>query len=85
MGDDTTDHDLLIKLDAKIDSLLLRLGEIPALEVRVRSVEIATNTAFEKIRTIGDEVNKLRTVNFSFSMFNTVATAVVALFLGTKP
>ena len=71
MGD-VEDHELLIILNVKIDSILEALKQVPALEIRVRNVE--TDTAKLK----ADMENNTGSIK-SWNIINSIGVVIAAI------
>lgn len=76
------DHDLLISLDTKIDSILARLSCVDGIEKRLRDQEILNSAMLEQLKTQKDEISKLRTVNAAWSTLNTLGGLILAAIMG---
>ena len=78
------DHDLLISLNSKVDSILLRYNEMDTIEKRVREIEIKRGGDIESITTIKNEIEKLRTTNAIWSTLNTLGGIILAILLSRQ-
>jgi hypothetical protein len=78
----TNDHDLLIGLNAKVDSILERFTTIDNVEKRVRDLEIMLSGYKADLVTTKDEIQKLRTNNSIWSAANTLGGIILAVILG---
>lgn len=76
-----SDHDLLIQLNAKTDSILETLKQIPALEQRVRVLETDSASEKSEMKTVKGEVDKLRNSNTAWSFINSIGV-IIASILG---
>jgi len=77
------DHDLLVKLNSKVDFIIETLKQIPQLEERVRTVEKTDEKREEQISTIKNEIEKLRNTNTTWSIINTIGIFIAGA-LGFK-
>lgn len=84
MTDQENDHDLLISLNSKVDSILLRYNEMDTIEKRVREIEIKRGGDIENITTMKNEIEKLRTTNAIWSALNTLGGIILAILLGSQ-
>jgi len=82
MAEENDDHDLLIALNSKVDTILLRYTEIEKVETRVRSLEIFDGGYKENISTIKSEIEKLRSINTIWSAANTLGGIILAVIIG---
>ena len=78
------DHDLLISLNSKVDSILLRYNEMDTIEKRVREIEIKRGGDIENINTMRGEIEKLRNVNAIWSTLNTIGGLILAVLMGRQ-
>ena len=78
------DHDLLISLNSKVDSILLRYNEMDTIEKRVREIEIKRGGDIENITTMRGEIEKLRNVNAIWSTLNTIGGLILAVLMGRQ-
>jgi hypothetical protein len=81
MGENQNDHDLLIGLNSKVDSIIETLKMIPPLEKRVRDVEINSGKQETNLETHKTEIDKLRNTNTVWSSLNSIFI-LVGSFLG---
>lgn len=81
---DMKDHDLLISLNAKIDSMIEKIEKLDAFETRIRNMEVSDGVNKSNIETMGKEVEKLRSTN---NIWNTILTLLttIAIALGISP
>lgn len=65
MDEQMSDHDVLIKLDAKLDDVLRRLATVEELQYKVARLEQEAVRDSEKIKALSEVVSgiKLQTVN----------------------
>lgn len=84
MTEKENDHDLLIALNSKVDTILLRYDEMDTIEKRVREIEIKRGGDIENINTMRSEIEKLRNVNTVWSAFNTLGGIILAILLGRQ-
>ena len=84
MSEQENDHDLLISLNSKVDSILLRYNEMDTIEKRVREIEIKRGGDMESITTIKNEIEKLRTTNAIWSTLNTLGGIILAILLSRQ-
>lgn len=81
-GDDVMgnaeDHDLLIRLDAKMDEVLLKIACIPDVTKRQGILE-------EKQETDRKEIDRLRSTNNIWSFINTVGVVIAGVLGFTRP
>jgi hypothetical protein len=84
MAEKENDHDLLIALNSKVDTILLRYDEMDTIEKRVREIEIKRGGDIENINTMRSEIEKLRNVNTVWSAFNTLGGIILAILLGSQ-
>jgi hypothetical protein len=84
MSEQENDHDLLISLNSKVDSILLRYNEMDTIEKRVREIEIKRGGDIESITTIKNEIEKLRTTNAIWSTLNTLGGIILAILLSRQ-
>ena len=73
------DHDLLIEVNTNVKNILKILETIPALESRVSCIEGDDKARDEKISTMKNEVDKLRTNNNAWSFGNTLGVIVAGI------
>ena len=71
-----SDHDLLIRLDSKLDSVIEKMGEIPSLTCRVNKLE---NTV-QLIPDMKDDIKKLEEKSNTWSIINSIGVFVAGLF-----
>ena len=84
MSEQENDHDLLISLNSKVDSILLRYNEMEKIKKRVREIEIKRGGDMESITTIKNEIEKLRTTNAIWSTLNTLGGIILAILLSRQ-
>lgn len=82
MTEQDNDHDLLIALNSKVDTILLRYTEIEKVEARVRELEIIGGGYKENLSTIKSEIEKLRNINTIWSTLNTLGGIILAVIIG---
>ena len=74
----------LALLGQKIDTLTATVEKFcDNMEPRVRHLENRQGVIAERVETAEEEVNKLRSINYVWSSFNTIGT-VIATALGLK-
>lgn len=69
------DHDLLISLNSKVDSLLATLEQIKGIETRVRGCEGNHERHSEKFRAITEDISVLQKTNAIWNVINSIAIA----------
>lgn len=80
---DMKDHDLLISLNSKMDSVLERLDKVDDLDKRVRDLEINMGAIRTDLNTNKSEVEKLRNTNVVWSTILSILSGI-SLYLGFK-
>lgn len=81
---DLKDHDLLISLNTKVDSMLEKLEKLDGFDVRIREVELSNGISKTNMETLGKEVEKLRNTSGIWNSILTLLT-VIAVALGITP
>lgn len=81
MGENQSDHDLLITLNQKIDNITKCLEAIPLIENRVRNLEVKQGIQGENLEIHKTEIDKLRNTNTIWSTFNSIFV-LIGSFLG---
>jgi hypothetical protein len=69
------DHELLIRLDGKVDAILEKLKDLPILENRVRDLEIDCT----EIDRLGKRVDGLEKKSDTWNVLNSIAVGIAAV------
>lgn len=77
------DHDLLLRLEGKIDMALESLQQLSELNKRVNALEAGSATRNEQIGTLKSEIEKLRNTNTVWTAMNSIAI-VIGTALGMR-
>jgi hypothetical protein len=78
---DENDHDLLIKVNTKLDAICEKLNDLPKLEERVRNLENTQGVHRQQISDNTEEINRLRTSSRNLD-FLSWGLAVIGSILG---
>jgi hypothetical protein len=70
------DHDLIIKINSKLDHVIERLGDIPKIDERIRQVEINNASSNKVLSNNCEEIQKLRTKTEAHNWINSVAILI---------
>lgn len=71
-----SDHDLLIRLDSKLDSVIEKMGEIPSLTGRVNKLE----QTVQIIPDMKKDIEKLEEKSNTWSILNSIGVFAAGLF-----
>jgi hypothetical protein len=74
-GDSNNDHELLIRLEGKVDTLIEKLKDVPVIEKRVRDLEINCS----RISIMETDIKNLETKSNTWSILNSVGVAIAAI------
>lgn len=84
----TNDHDLLIRIDNTVSSVLTQVKEFRQEQAdtnnRVTQLEISQGTQKEQIFTLKQEVDKLRGINVVWNSINSLASLIAGI-AGIRP
>lgn len=75
------DHELLIRLEGKVDTILDTLKQLPVIENRVRDLELSGKTRQEQVNNLCHDVESLEEKNVIWSLGNSIAI-IIGTILG---
>jgi len=74
------DHEVLIRLEGKVDTIIDKLREIPELDKRVRCLEWDNSSNKTDVSTIKGDISSLEKKSDSWSIINSIGVFVAGLF-----